>query len=311
MPSSFIELPADPQAALTQILSRAAAHGLTLDAPTARLDPSGLDSLVVHATDRQQIPWILRAPRRPDVAAGAVREGAALAFLRPLLPVAVPDWRISAADLVGYPRLPGVPTWTYDAEAGLSWALPDPMAPPEAFVHDLVALLGALHRVDLQAAAAAGLPTRTPEAVRAELRGQLSTVAALHPIPDSVQAAWRHTLDEAPWPSDVGLTHGDLHPGHLLIDADAHLCGVLDWTEAAVGDPTLDLVSLLACLGAPVFERVLAGLAAGPWPEVRALTPHIERRVALIPLIMLAWAHEHGSEVPVPHALAMIAAQAG
>ena len=43
------------------------------------------------------------------------------------------------------------------------------------------------------------------------------------------------------------LLHFDFHPGNLLFD-DGDLAAVIDWTNAIVGDPRLDLGRTYACL---------------------------------------------------------------
>ena len=70
-----------------------------------------------------------------------------------------------------------------------------------------------------------------------------------------------------PW--TPAFIHGDLHTAHVFVDGD-ELSGIIDWSEAAQGDPLYDLASLtiahhenlddlLAGYGAPVDrERIRA-----------------------------------------------------
>ena len=37
------------------------------------------------------------------------------------------------------------------------------------------------------------------------------------------------------------LLHGDLYARHLLVDASHDLCGVIDWGDVCIGDPSIDL----------------------------------------------------------------------
>ena len=77
------------------------------------------------------------------------------------------------------------------------------------------------------------------------------------------------------------LVHRDLGPAHLLC-CEGVLAGVIDWTDACIGDPAIDLAwtlhgspPLLASaleavleVGAEVRERSLLYHQLGPWYEV-------------------------------------------
>lgn len=65
----------------------------------------------------------------------------------------------------------------------------------------------------------------------------------------------RSTLREhwpPPEPADVSLLHGDFWPGNLIA-RDGEIVGVLDWENAAIGDPVADIavvrLDLLWCYG--------------------------------------------------------------
>ena len=307
--AEFVPPPAGAEA-LQDLCARAAGVGLHLDPTTARIDESGLDFVALHAADAAGTPWIVRAPRRPSVVAACATEAAALRLVAPHLPVAVPRWQHLTPALVAYPRLPGEPVCTYDAEAGMVWRLPDPADPPAVFLDDLADFLSALRAVPVAACRAAGLPVHDLAAVRADLRRGWDRVVPRFEVPAPVAERWRHFIEDAPWPVIPALIHGDLHPGHLLVDAEHRLTGVLDWTEAQVGDPTLDLVLMVLCHGPAALAALLTRLAHRGWPEAPTLHAHVLARSALVPLSMLVWALDHDSEVPVAPALAMIAEQA-
>src|SRR5687768_9662162 len=110
-----------------ELVAAAAREGLDLVTDDARVDTMGLDSLVVHARDRDGTWWIVRAPRREDVSRGARVEARILAAVRPHLTAAVPDWRIHADDVIAYPRLGGTPAITLDTGAPV-WNVIDPAA---------------------------------------------------------------------------------------------------------------------------------------------------------------------------------------
>ena len=75
----------------------------------------------------------------------------------------------------------------------------------------------------------------------------------------SISVGWGRFLDDdenfrvAP-----AVIHSDLNCEHILLDGRSHrLAGVIDWEDAAVGDPALDFAGLLDC-GQPFVRSVLA-----------------------------------------------------
>ncbi len=66
---------------LPELLALAHRHGLELVADGATLDTMGLDFLVAHARDAAGTRWIVRTPRRPDVAASARHEARVLSLV--------------------------------------------------------------------------------------------------------------------------------------------------------------------------------------------------------------------------------------
>ena len=216
-------------------------HGLDLEQGTVRFEEAGLDYRVAFAaasgTGEQ---WVLRIPRRPDVAAKVADELRILDFVRPRLPVAVPDWRIAGPELVAYPLLPGRPGLTLDAAGQPVWHY-DTASPEHA--RSLAEVVASLHRLDPAAAAAAGVSAETPEQVRRRWAADLERVLAEFDVAAELAARWRSWLDDdGLWPRRTVLTHGELYPAHLLLDDSSRILSVLDWTTAGVGDPALDLM---------------------------------------------------------------------
>lgn len=289
-----------PLASLEAILAAAARHGLALFDPT--LDEMGLDFLAVHARDASGTRWIVRAPRRADVAAGAEREARTLAAAHGRLPVAVPDWRITG-EVIAYARLPGTPVVTL-ADGAPTWNGIDPAAPAPGFLAALGALLAALQRVPH-----AGLVTRTIAQERAEIARVVDRSVTLLDPPAAVLARGRRWVaDDSLWPAFVTLSHGDLHPGHLLLDDGGALTGVLDWTEARVGDPGIDLAMMHRCFGRPALEAIVAAMAAhggATWPRAVA---HAIERAATFPAAAADWADRTGNADVLAYAKSELAA---
>lgn len=77
------------------------------------------------------------------------------------------------------------------------------------------------------------------------------------------------------------LRHGDLWYGNVLVDeSTARLVGVLDWENAAIGDPACDLARQLHA-GKPFAEAVLRSYEARSRID-RGLGHRIERRWELL-----------------------------
>lgn len=290
------------------LLAAARAAGLDLTTTATELDVSGLDFLVVHARDAAGTPWIVRTPRRAEVVAAARGEARALRLVAPRLPAAVPDWRVHTDDVIAYPRLPGTPAITVDPVTGPHWHVIDAAAPPDAFLDSLADVLAALAAIPVADAAAAGLPVKAIDDVRAAFARSADDVRAALAPPDALWARWQRWLaDDACWPPFAALVHGDLHPGHLLLADDGRVTGVLDWTEAHVGDPALDLVAFVGGFGRAALDRLIARLEARGAPTWPRLADHVEARWASHAVVAAEWALRTGNDDVLAYARSQLA----
>jgi macrolide phosphotransferase len=284
---------------MEQILAAAREHGLDLT-PTAR-DPdiSGADYVVAHAADAQGVPWVVRAPRRADVVQGAERERRALALVRPRLPVAVPDWRLYSPEVIAYPRLGGEPAAGVDlAAGGYVWRF-DERAPPAVFLESFATALAALHGILPEEAGSAGLPVRSPAEVREEFARKVARAREVLDLPDTVGDRWQRWLaDDTYWPGGCVPVHGDLHPGHILVDGDHAVVGLLDWTEAHVGDPATDFALLYATLGRETLTRVLRRYAAAGGRAGPRMEEHVVETWSAYPVVLADFALLTGEDQP-------------
>lgn len=273
-------------AKIGEVIAAARRHGLTVRAEGARLDTSGLDFLAVHASDADGVAWILREPRRAEVFTASAIEARVLRKIRSRLPVAVPNWEVHAAELIAYRRLAGTPAVTV-TEAGPQWHVVSQESQPAAFVDSHARTIAALQAISLEGEA----PVRTISEVRASLAATLeATRAALQPE-DKVWARWQRWLaNDAVWPRHTALVHGDLHPGHMLLDAEGRMTGVLDWSEACVTDPSIDVALFLGCFGRAATAAMIAAFeqAGGvTWP---GMLEHAAERSAVFPALGAEWA---------------------
>ncbi|MPV37117.1 macrolide 2'-phosphotransferase [Georgenia subflava] len=222
-----------------EIVALARTHGLRIEPGSVRVDETGLDYRVAMARTVDGESWVLRIPRRPDVADGVDAEGAILDLVGPALSVAVPDWQVRARDLLAYPLLPGEPGLTFDAATGeLTWRLDMTSARYSAAFGELLAQL---HGIDVEVARAAGVTVEGPAEVRERWRADVATVRAELDVAEHLVDRWTAWLDDdSYWPDWSVMTHGELYPVHVLVAEDDSVTGVLDWTTAKVSDPGRD-----------------------------------------------------------------------
>ncbi|MBS7700332.1 MULTISPECIES: macrolide 2'-phosphotransferase [unclassified Chelatococcus] len=251
------------------ILDLASRNGLTLDPGSLSLNEMGLDFRVAFATDLQGQRWVLRIPRRADAMERAASEAAVLTLLRDHLPVAVPEWKIFTEDLIAYPILPGLPgltfdpgtyevTWHFDKDAKL-------------YLDTLSAALVALHAIPPSAAIDAGMVANGIAEVRVKLRNDLERVRTEFEVPKDKRVSWQDWLnDDSYWPPRATVIHGDLYAGHVMVEPDGRVTGIIDWTEARLGDPALDLIGHIKSHGMAALPamveayRVAGGIS---WPR--------------------------------------------
>jgi macrolide phosphotransferase len=277
----------DAAAEIGRILRLARERGLTLREGSAVLDDTGWDFIVVHATADDGSPWILRVPRRADVTALARAEQQLLALLRGRFAISIPDWQLADAELIAYPRLAGEPAASEDPVTfQLHWRI-DRADPPGQYVEALGQFMAELHRTAVAEAAAAGIPVRAPADVRSRFARQLDFGASELGIHGTWLDRGRRWLERDDlWADAMVLIHGDLHPGHTLVDDDGTLLGVLDWTDAEVGDPGQEFVEAARKFEPSMLDQLIDSYSrhGGPvWPGLRA---HVVEAIAFAPLAL-------------------------
>jgi macrolide phosphotransferase len=285
---------------IEKLLAAARAAGLQPAAGDAAIDESGADFLVLHAIDGRGDRWIARAPRRSDVLGRAAGEKRILELVRSRVPVAVPEWRVYSEELIAYPRLAGAPAATVDmARGGYVWRF-EANSPPADFLSTLARALAALHGIDQAAAAEAGVRVMDPAAERQAHADRMNRARDLLPVRESVWRQWQDWLDDdSYWPPHSVFLHGDLHPPHILVDDEHRVIGLLDWTEAHVGDPATDFAILYATIGKSPLRSLLNEYAAAggrTWPR---MPEHIALSWSAYPGVLADFAVQSGEEFPL------------
>lgn len=170
--------------------------------------------------------------------------------------------------------------------------------------------LGMTSRI-VRAAGHLALIHRLPALPKLDFLPRLDTTikppdASLHGMPD--EARIRDALSSAPLPpvEPPALLHGDYWPGNLLWN-EGRLAAVIDWEDAALGDPLADLANArlewLWAAGAEAMERFTEhyrqksgrDLRHLPWWDLRAALRHCGRiaEYGLDPATEERWIAEH------------------
>lgn len=136
---------------------------------------------------------------------------------------------------------------------------------------DLAALLTGLREVPVRQAETLGVPRVAPRSLEA-LRRAAEDAAERLAAADEFDPVRLHQLTPsattqlAAQAGTAVLVHHDLKGERLVVSADGRVRGVLDWTDAVVGDPAEDIAGLALAVGSPAAVRAatLAGYAARP-----------------------------------------------
>ncbi|MBQ1097933.1 macrolide 2'-phosphotransferase [Streptomyces sp. b94] len=265
--------------------------GVALVPESARSDDSGWDFRVVHIRAADGTHWILRRPRRPEAAARLAVEGAVLAAVRDRVDVPVPDWRLHTPELVAYPRLPGVAAGSEDPDTLVyGWSV-DPLARPDRYLEPLARCLVAVHTTPLDGSwELPGAHPADPGTVRSRVADRLARARTELELPAHRVARWREWLDDDRlWPDRLVLVHGDVHPGHTLVEprpsGPPALSGLLDWANAGVGDPAADFVDMLYAGGTDILDRLLDAYRASGGEVRDGMRAHVLARASFL------WVH--------------------
>lgn len=282
-------------------------HGFDLIPEGTDLDDSGADFVVARAVDFDGVPWIVKAPRRRDVMIRADAERKAQRLVAGHLPAAVPDWRLFTPETIAYPRLDGSPAAVADLDLGdWRWRF-DPKEPPSAFTTSLAEVLAALHGIAVDDARGAGLVVLTPADLRGATAASVDRARDHLDVPDALWRRWHDWIeDDASWPVEHVVVHGDLHPAHLLLDEQQAVTGVLDWSEAHVGDPATDFALIYPSVGRGVLEALVDGYGAAggrTWPR---MVDHVVERWCAYPAVIADFGRLSGDEQPMQLAQALV-----
>lgn len=211
---------------------------------------------------------VFRLPRRAFAVPLLENEARILPRLAPHLPLPIPvPSHVGRRDaeypypFAGYPFIKG------NTACRFPWTDAQRIAAAPV----LGAFLRALHAIETSNAA--------DWAPRDEIRrtdlpyrlGQIEAKAATVPEAAEVLPLAR-TLAETPPTKRLTWVHGDLHPRHLLVDDAGAPAAMIDWGDAHLGDPALDLsiaFTFLPPAGRAAFLHAYGEVDTATWNRAR------------------------------------------
>lgn len=235
--------------------------------------------------------WVFRFPRSAEAAGTFEWEDGVhrlvAARLRPVATPRIERWGVPGPHFphpfAGHRYLPGVradhPDGPRDPSLGRT----------------IGEVLGRIHSVPESEARAARVEP-DEDGAREWYDDVLPLVPSLRGLGPRVDPAldWLEGVGDVPDPyaGPLRLIHNDLCPDHILIDPESgRLAGILDWTDAALGDPALDFVALVSWRGWRFVDEVRV---AYPLPLDDAFEP----RLAFLARVMsLDWLWESSRPV--------------
>ena len=241
--------------------------------------------------------WVYRFPRKPECADQLDFEQELLALVSGALPVGV---AVPRTEIVGQPS--SAFPLRFARYRYLRGVAADTPGVRLANVAQTIGVsLAAVHAVPEREARAVGVAEMDVDDVgRSQwfhdglesalgLRGQDPVVDRA--IDWAVNAASAIPTYDGP----VRLIHHDLSPDHLLVDPDSgRLVGIIDWTDAILGDPARDFVALVAWQGWSFADEALASYGLALDSEFRARVDFIAK---LLSVIWLANTHDLREDV--------------
>ena len=206
------------------------------------LNDDGEDHAVVILDDT----WVFRFPRADETGSYAAGERRLLEALRRVSPLPIPDyrWISTTGDFAGYPMIPG-----RALSERLFARLPG--AVQERVCEEIGGFLAGLHQLPASLISSSGGATRaTWNGADYARRYQVRRARFAAGLPrellirlDRFFESFPQVVDQAP----RVLIHGDLSEDHILLAPGAdRLGGVIDFTDAGVGDPAFDFTFLWA-----------------------------------------------------------------
>ncbi|MBC2869722.1 aminoglycoside phosphotransferase family protein [Streptomyces mexicanus] len=205
---------------------------------------------------------VLRLATDRDASLRRRREVRLRDLVRPHLPVAVPS-AVAQGEWA-----PGL---AYTLDTRIAGGTADQHDVSAIGEDDLAGLLSGMREVPVRQAETLGVPRLAPRSLEALRRMAVHAAEHLGKADEFdpariAQLTAPAAAQLAAQPGTAVLVHHALRGEHVVVSADGRVRGVLDWTDAVVGDPAEDIAGLALAVGAPAAVRAatLAGYGARP-----------------------------------------------
>lgn len=246
-------------------------NGLNLDETTIVLANIGLDFQVALGTDIKGNQWVLRIPRRKDAFLKTKSEKKILNKLASSdLPFEVPNWEFYSEDLIAYQSVAGDPAVTTDADTQENHWIFDENNAPSSYIQSLGQVLAALHAVADSSEINSG---KISNIFREDMKLRMDKVNKQYEVNESLWLRWQKWIeDESMWPQKAGFIHGDMYPGHTLVNEHFDVVGMIDWTEAKIGDISNDFTAFYMLFGEKALEKLINAYKNSggyTWPKMK------------------------------------------
>ncbi|MBA3653992.1 MAG: aminoglycoside phosphotransferase family protein [Actinobacteria bacterium] len=193
----------------------------------------------------------VRLPRREMAAELVEHEQRWLPELAPRLPLPIPAPVHCGRPALGYPWRWSVVPWFAGDNAE--------HAPDVDFAAAAVAISGFLDALHQTAPAEAPTNPYRGGPLRGRDRPTTERIAQLHDVidGDAALAVWTELRDVPGWDERRTWIHGDLHPANIVV-SDGKVSAVIDFGDAAGGDPATDLLVAWTWFPTATRQRFLA-----------------------------------------------------
>lgn len=206
------------------------------------------DSAIAELDDGRRV--VVRAPVDDEAGSELAAQARALRALTPgirkLLPFRAPEF-LGEAGLNGSRALvvDFLPGYRVD---------PAELPPGQGAATSVGGALAALHGLPLSVVRTEGLPVRTPQQVRTDVRRLVERATATGRLPAALQQRWERAIDsDRLWHFESAIVLGGAGSASFLfedVDGVPVVTGLLEWQGLSVGDPAVDLSWLASAPGA-------------------------------------------------------------
>lgn len=224
----------DSAAALAAVAFLRSCCGTAPDPGKVEVIDSGWDFRVFRIEER-----VLRVARRDDGGQAMEVEAELLDHLRSRLAVTLPRPEVLA---------PGI-------SCG-DWLCGDPLTAVtlRTTAFDLAETFSTLHGLSVEVR---GLQTAAPKAMRQQAAGVVTAARAAELDSDLADILAAGVDDPELWTYTPAIVHADISASHVLTN-EGRLAGIIDWSDARIDDPAIDLAGIEMDLGRSAAEDLVA-----------------------------------------------------